>query len=629
LLDQNNWLSESASEIFYDCTEKLEPENKSLDLEAGRKSLSRKDLGFFSQFVSTFLSFETLIASALNAQKKINKVDQLRILSREKNYVKFTVKSGRRTRHLRRIANNWIGFLTEFPKLFGLPAGRTNLRMLDDESFEIELRWKSGMIPVVGGILSPGPRGRLRWTALVGLISLRICMIKGALILGVPLLLSAIVLIYLELQTSKQKNLEHQNLEQLITRSEDRYTALLESTREVETLYRKSRVLSSVATKVVEAETAEEVILLATSRLHEELGFGRAMFFIKNEESGTLDLLAGKGIPSNLDPAARSLRFPIHEDTGNPDHIVNIFHSGKARVVRVTSGYLETLSPQARGFIEAAGIREFIALPVSTPSRNLGVLFVTAENGQTGFEEKNVETLSTVAQHLAMSIEKSKKMEEEIRLRTLFESYVSAEVIRDSGMGKGKNFARSGTAVILFCDLRGFTSLMRKQETAVDAGFELIQRFYETVNDAIYSRGGIVNKFLGDGALAVFEVKNPADAPIIAQAAIDAAIQIQSRSLVSSEGNLQVCAGVHLGQVVFATVGKTPKLEFTVLGDAVNLSSRLCNLSKDLDNQVVISSRIKQVISPHRPVRSLGNFRIKGIESEMDLYSIEKTEQAA
>jgi adenylate cyclase len=170
---------------------------------------------------------------------------------------------------------------------------------------------------------------------------------------------------------------------------------------------------------------------------------------------------------------------------------------------------------------------------------------------------------------------------------------------------------------------------MRKQETAVDAGFELIQRFYETVNDAIYSRGGIVNKFLGDGALAVFEVKNPADAPFIAQAAIDAAIQIQSRSLVSSEGTLQVCAGVHLGQVVFATVGKTPKLEFTVLGDAVNLSSRLCNLSKDLDNQVVISSRIKQVISPHRPVRSLGNFRIKGIESEMDLYSIEKTEPAA
>ncbi len=628
LLDQNNWLSETASEIFYDCTEKLEPRNKSLDLEAGRNSLSRKELGYFTQFVSTFLSFETLVASALKAQEKINKVDEIRILERGKNYVKFTVRSGRRTRHLSRIGNNWIGFLTEFPKLFGLPAGRTSLRMLDEESFEIELRWKSGMIPVFGGIFSTGPRGRIRWTALVGLISVRICMIKGSLLLGVPLLFSAIVLIYLELQTLKQKNLEHQNLEQLITRSENRYSALLESSKEVETLYRKSRVLSSVATKVVEAETAEEVILLATSRLHEELGFGRALFFIKNEESETLDLLAGKGIPSSLDPAARSLRFPIHDNTGNPDHIVNIFHSGKARVVRVNPGYLETLSPAARGFIEAANIQEFIALPVSTPSQNLGVLFVTAESGHTGFEEKNVETLSTVAQHLAMSIEKSKKLEEEIRLRTLFESYVSAEVIRDSGMGKGKNFARTGSAVILFCDLRGFTGFMHKQETSLDMGFELIQRFYETVNDAIYSRGGIVNKFLGDGALAVFEVKNPGDAEILAQAAIDAAIQIQSKSLLSSAGKLQVCAGIHLGQVVFATVGKTPKLEFTVLGDAVNLSSRLCNLSKDLENQVVISSRIKKVLSPLRPVRSLGAFRIKGIESEMDLYSIEPSAES-
>jgi adenylate cyclase len=164
---------------------------------------------------------------------------------------------------------------------------------------------------------------------------------------------------------------------------------------------------------------------------------------------------------------------------------------------------------------------------------------------------------------------------------------------------------------------------MHKQDTSLDMGFEIIQRFYETVNDAVYSRGGIVNKFLGDGALAVFEVKNPEDAEILAQAAIDAAIQIQSKSLLSSAGKLQVCAGIHLGQVVFATVGKAPKLEFTVLGDAVNLSSRLCNLSKDLDNQVVISSRIKKVLSPHRPVRSLGAFRIKGIESEMDLYSID------
>jgi adenylate cyclase len=128
---------------------------------------------------------------------------------------------------------------------------------------------------------------------------------------------------------------------------------------------------------------------------------------------------------------------------------------------------------------------------------------------------------------------------------------------------------------------------------------------------------------LGDGALAVFEVKNPGDAEILAQAAIDAAIQIQSKSLLSSNGKLQVCAGIHFGQVVFATVGKTPKLEFTVLGDAVNLSSRLCNLSKDLDNQVVISSRIKQVLSPDRPIRSLGAFRVKGIENEMDLYSID------
>ncbi len=629
LLDQNNWLSEEASEIFYDCVETLEPGNLTIDFEAGKSSLSVKDLGVFTQFVSTFLSLETLITSALRAQKKINKVDKLLLLEHGRRRVRFEVRSSRSTNHLHRIANNWLGFLSAFPKLFGFPAGRATLSRIGDRSFEVELVWKKKVIPSPLGLLGSGPRGRIRWSAIAGMIAFRICLLKGALLWGAPLFLGAILMICLEIQNLQRKTQEDRNLEELINRSEQRYAALFHSKKELDTLYLRSRVLSSVATKVVEASSAEEVIHLATSRLHEELGFDKALFFIKNEENDSLELLTGEGIPASLKRAARTLRFPLSGNTGNPEHIVNIFQSGHHRSVQVTADYLETLTPPTRRFLEAAGIEHFLAFPVSTPSRKLGVLFVSGAGEIENSRESTLETLGTVAQHLAMSLEKSLKLEEEMRLRTLFESYVSSEVIHEATRGKGRNLVRKGNAVILFCDLRGFTRMMHQSDSHPDSGFELIQGFYETVNDAVYSRGGIVNKFLGDGALAVFEVKDGEDPTRVAKLAISAALGIQTRAAEASNGLLRVSAGIHSGQVTFATVGRMPKLEFTVLGDAVNLSSRLCHLSKELDNRIVISKEVNDTVQEFHATKGLGNFRIRGLEEQVDLYCVDETDTAA
>jgi len=617
LLDQNNWLSETASEHFYECVELLEPGNIDLHYLAGRRSLSSKDLGFFTHFISTFISFETLLSSTLKAQNKINKVDELTVLDQSRTGLRVRIKSSRETQYLDRIAHNWRGFLTEFPRIFGLTEAKVTIHPLDSKTFEIETKWRHNT-----RIQSGSSRKRIRWTAAAGLISLRLCFLKGALLWGFPLLIGAVVFILLEFQSIQRKNREHQNLDLLISSAEARYSELYQSKKEVEDLFSQSRVISSVATKVVEARTAEEVISLATSRLHDELGYGRALFFMRNPETEYLELLAGEGLPDALKSKTASLRFDLNDDTGNPDHIVHIFKTRTARRVSVTESYLSSLSLETRSFIKASGIDEFFALSVATPETTLGVLFVTASGAQKPTEGKNIETLKTIANHLAMSIEKSSRLEEETRLRTLFESYVSTEVIKNSGVGKGKNFVRRGSAAILFCDLRGFTQMMNQPSLNPETTLSFIQKFYELVTDEVYGQGGFVNKFLGDGALGVFEIKVGEDPSLVIEKAISAALKIQERAVQVLGSTLRVSAGLHLGEVAFATVGKAPKLEFTVLGDAVNVSSRLCNLSKEHDNVLVISESLKNTSPPSLFAEVLGEFKIKGIEEKMNLFGI-------
>jgi class 3 adenylate cyclase len=149
-----------------------------------------------------------------------------------------------------------------------------------------------------------------------------------------------------------------------------------------------------------------------------------------------------------------------------------------------------------------------------------------------------------------------------------------------------------------------------------------LPRFHQISTDEVYGQGGFVNKFLGDGALGVFEIKAGEDPSLVIEKAISAALKIQERAVQVLGSTLRVSAGLHLGEVAFATVGKAPKLEFTVLGDAVNVSSRLCNLSKEHDNILVISEALKNTSPPSLSAEVLGEFKIKGIEEKMNLFGV-------
>jgi adenylate cyclase len=155
-------------------------------------------------------------------------------------------------------------------------------------------------------------------------------------------------------------------------------------------------------------------------------------------------------------------------------------------------------------------------------------------------------------------------------------------------------------AAILFCDLRGFTGMNERLDEA-DL-FAALDRYFEAVVEAVRGGGGDVLKFLGDGVLAIFPVDvSRTDA---CRAALEAVAEARGRlaGAVAADGMpLAFIATLHVGRVVYGNIGSPDRLDFTVLGPAVNLVSRLEGLAKELDRPLLCSAAFAAALGAPLP----------------------------
>jgi class 3 adenylate cyclase len=171
---------------------------------------------------------------------------------------------------------------------------------------------------------------------------------------------------------------------------------------------------------------------------------------------------------------------------------------------------------------------------------------------------------------------------------------------------------RSCTAAILFVDIRGFTALSRRMPPPMV--FDLLKTYRGIVTAAVQARGGFVDKFVGDGALAVFGADGAA-AGICAAAAVAAALEILARIGRGDGGpNLAIGIGVHLGDVIIGALGDDERLEFTVLGDTVNVAARIEDLTRDLGLPLLVSEAVYAALPPElRTGHSWALFCVRGV----------------
>jgi adenylate cyclase len=180
-------------------------------------------------------------------------------------------------------------------------------------------------------------------------------------------------------------------------------------------------------------------------------------------------------------------------------------------------------------------------------------------------------------------------------------------------------------AAIWFCDLRGFTALsetMPRKQTV-----DLLDRWFDVLADALDRNGGEVLKFMGDGLLAVFPIDGDNSSMVCAKA-LSAARKAfaDTRTLNQSlaQENLQPLKfglALHMGEVEFGNIGARRRLDFTVIGPAVNHASRMQELTKTVGHPAVASS-VFAAINP-TGLNSLGRFTLRGLSDAVEIFAVD------
>jgi adenylate cyclase len=184
--------------------------------------------------------------------------------------------------------------------------------------------------------------------------------------------------------------------------------------------------------------------------------------------------------------------------------------------------------------------------------------------------------------------------------------------------------------VVLFTDLEGFTTLSSRMEPG--ALFALLNRYFDAMGEAVLAEGGLLDKFIGDALMAEFGVPRTrgewqeAEAALRAVAAMRERLGALNREL-AAEGlpPLRQRLGLHVGEVMAGNLGSQRHLEFTVVGAAVNVASRLEQLGRQFSHcDVLLSGELRALLPPDLPLQALGEQRLKGWPQPITVFGLER-----
>jgi adenylate cyclase len=217
------------------------------------------------------------------------------------------------------------------------------------------------------------------------------------------------------------------------------------------------------------------------------------------------------------------------------------------------------------------------------------------------------------------------------RVEALFGRYVSPAVVRGL-VGKQDELRLGGQRrdiSVLFSDIRGFTTFA--EHLPPEEVGAMLNEYFTAMVDVIFTHGGTVDKFVGDAIMAVFNA--PLEQPDHAQRAVATALAMQDTATVlatrwESLGRppLTIGIGVQSGPAVVGNFGADRRLEYTALGDTVNVASRLESLSKDLGCAILVGAGTVELLAELGNLEPLGLITVRGRAEPLDLYGVRRTE---
>ena len=263
-----------------------------------------------------------------------------------------------------------------------------------------------------------------------------------------------------------------------------------------------------------------------------------------------------------------------------------------------------------------------IAFAPGTALRGVAVSFTTTDPA--GFRDQDIAALGEVLPALGLAICKLSLGQ---TLRETLGTYLGRSTgarVLDGQIRRGEG--RTVSAAILLADLRGFTALSDRADAMRMVGW--LDEHFDALGEPVMANGGEILKFLGDGFLAIFPVSDPAAHPCptcrialaAARQALKANSALNARRRTAGLPALDADVVLHFGEVVYGNVGTSRRLDFTVIGRAVNEASRIETLCEELGHPLLLSDTFAARCAAG--LQSVGTFPLRGLDRQQRLWTV-------
>ena len=263
--------------------------------------------------------------------------------------------------------------------------------------------------------------------------------------------------------------------------------------------------------------------------------------------------------------------------------------------------------------------------------RNMGIInysFISSYSAQIGSALEVVLLSLALADRINIWRDEKDKAQKQVidrerEMNRVFQLFVPQKFLELAGetdftkLELGKSSTREIT--ILFSDIRKFTSL--SETMTPEQNFKFLNSYLSRMGPIIRQHGGFIDKFIGDGIMALFSTE-PANAARAALAMRHELKAYNTHRAAQGYAPIDIGIGIHTGIVRLGTIGENERWEGTVIGDTVNLASRIENLSSTFNAPIVVSEAVLKTLPADQPCRELDTIRVKGKQKAVKVFEL-------
>ena len=399
----------------------------------------------------------------------------------------------------------------------------------------------------------------------------------------------------------------------------DEKKAPIVDVQEIEKSNRILKVLTKVAETLIAVRPVEEVLHQVMDIVFEHMPADRGFLMLEEESQ------AGRLVPmvvKHRTPGGGEARITVSKTIAD-----RVMHD---RVSILTSDAMVDPRFGAGDSIRFHGIRSAMCAPLWLKDQVIGIIHVDSPMLTNCFTVNDLDLLTALANYAAVAVERARlnqKIVAEERKRERLGRFLSPQVASRILAASDTTGAELGApelreVSVLFADISGFTSMSERMSPSSVA--LLLNDYLSRMTDVIFKYEGTLDKYIGDAIMAVFGA--PIDMPDHAERAIRTALEMQERlaewNAERKEGPaFRVRIGINSGKAMAGEIGSVNKKEYTVLGDTVNIASRL-ESSVAKPGTVVVGENTYRMVEGRFEFQPLGSFSLKGKEKEVLVFGV-------